>query len=526
MKKAPAARKKPASARRRFNFKPWMLGVAGAAIAVIAIGVYFANQHWPYRYRNVKPVLENVFASQIDIQEYHRIYFPHPGFVAKGLVLHRKSAGDLPPVGFTRDLIVRGSWIDLLLLRNRIELVDVVGLHVIIPPVGSKANHEDFPAGSAADFAGPETAVGELHLREATLDIQRTNGGVYSFPIHDLIIRNLQKGQTISYKVDMQNAKPAGRIQSTGKFGPLLPGNLGATALSGDFTFTQVKLSDIGGISGELNASDHFEGTLASVEVDATANISDFAVQNGRPTAVASKIHATVNGLNGGVVLNDVETKIGSSTIRTQGSIVGSPKNTTLDIVVENGRVQDLLGPFLHDKPPLKGNVQLRSHVQLLPATHGENFLQRLRADANFNAPAEKLTNQPTEQKLSAFSQRALGSKAEPDPSDGGSDVLSTLGGQVRIDDGILSTQKLTFGIPGATVNFGGTYNFRNTGVHMTGNLIMDTDISHVTTGFKSLLLKPFAPFFKKGKAGAVLPIAITGTSGQYKVSEDIGHRK
>jgi hypothetical protein len=56
----------------------------------------------------------------------------------------------------------------------------------------------------------------------------------------------------------------------------------------------------------------------------------------------------------------------------------------------------------------------------------------------------------------------------------------------------------------------------------MLGDLHMQTDISHVTTGFKSFLLKPLAPFFKKKGAGAVVPIAITGSPGRYKVSQNV----
>ena len=56
----------------------------------------------------------------------------------------------------------------------------------------------------------------------------------------------------------------------------------------------------------------------------------------------------------------------------------------------------------------------------------------------------------------------------------------------------------------------------------MTGDLRMQTDISHVTTGFKSFVLKPLAPFFKKKDAGAVVPIAVTGSPQNYKVSQNI----
>jgi hypothetical protein len=98
-----------------------------------------------------------------------------------------------------------------------------------------------YPPGSSADFGGPTTVVEQFNIRDATLDIMRTDGNRYSFPIRQLIIRNLRKGQAISYFLDMQNPKPTGRIQSTGRFGPLLPNNLGATPVSGDFTFSPVE---------------------------------------------------------------------------------------------------------------------------------------------------------------------------------------------------------------------------------------------------------------------------------------------
>jgi hypothetical protein len=38
--------------------------------------------------------------------------------------------------------------------------------------------------------------------------------------------------------------------------------------------------------------------------------------------------------------------------------------------------------------------------------------------------------------------------------------------------------------------------------------------------------MKPLIPFFKKDQAGAVIPIAVTGAPGAYKVTQDILHRK
>ncbi len=156
--------------------------------------------------------------------------------------------------------------------------------------------------------------------------------------------------------------------------------------------------------------------------------------------------------------------------------------------------------------------------------------------DGGFVLPSERLTDRATEQTLTEFSQRAQGLKptrtdqkngeageAEADPA---ADVVSSVEGQVTIRDGVVSTRRLAFEIPGASADLNGTYNLRNGTVHLTGNLKMESDISHVTTGFKSLLLKPLAPFFKKRHAGAVVPIAVTGGPGDYKVSQDLLHDK
>lgn len=519
------------ASKQPHRLRRWLLGLALVFVVAAAVGIPYIDARWPYRYRNVEPLLEAVFASKIKIDKYHRTYFPRPGFVATGLTLRRNSATDLPPVGSVHDLVVQGSWLDLLLLRKRVALVDVIGLHVVIPAVGSRANHEDFPAGSSADFAGPTTAVEEFAIHDSTLDIMRTNGDRYRFPIHRLIIRNLQQGKAIAYTLDMQNAKPVGRIQSTGSFGPLRPDNLGATPMSGKFTFAPVNLADIKGISGSLSAVGSFHGVLTAIEADATSDIPDFAVGRGKAAHVAASAHGTVNGLNGNVILHGVDARTGVTTVHVQGDIVGAPKATNLDLSVTNGRAEDILRPFLQDEVPLIGALSLRGHAYLAPSKKGLKFLQRLQVDGTFDIPAERLTSKTTEKELSAFSERAQGLKtAEAAPAgqnaSASADILSSLEGRTKIRNGIVSTDRLQFQMPGAGVDLNGTYNLHDRTVHMLGDLRMQADISHVTTGFKSLLLKPLIPFFKKDNAGAVIPIAVTGSPGQYKISQNLLHHK
>lgn len=507
------------------------VALAGLVIVVLAaVGFPLLNKYWPYRYRNVKPLLETVFASKITIAHYHRIYFPHPGFVAEGLTMRRSAAPDVPPIGSVEELKVEGNWLDLLRLRSRVRLVEVKGLHVVIPAVGSRANHEDFPPGSSVDFAGPDTTVEMLHMEDATLDILRDDGGRYTYPIRDLAMRNLHSGQALTYVVDMQNAKPAGRIVAQGSFGPLTPSNLGGTPLSGEFTFSPVDLGKIGTLHGTLSAKGQFTGRLAAIEATATAETPDFSVDDGMPTDVSGSVQCTVNGLNGDVVLHMIALQLGRTTVHAGGWVRGDPKVTEIDFDAEQGRAEDLLRPFVHDQVPVTGVVWMKAHAHVAPAEDGVRFMQRLAVDGGFDVPAERLTNHATEKSLTAFSARAQGAGDDRgeagNPDTTAADVVSSLKGQVRIRNGVLSSQRLTFEVPGAEAELQGTFAFHTGVTHLTGNLKMDSDISHAATGFKSVLLKPLAPFFKRKRAGGVVPIAVTGVPHAYTVSQDVLHTK
>lgn len=521
---SPAAPPSTTPGRKR---RPWLLIVAVALILVAAIGFAFISANWPYRYRKIKPLLEDDLASQVRVTSYHRIYFPNPGFVATGLTLRRQSALNLPPFGHADRMEVRGRWSDLLLLRRRVQTVEVTGLHIVIPPIGSPANRANFPPGSGSDFTGPDTAIEMFKFHNAMLVIQKNDGKNLVFPIRELDLAHFEKNQAINYTVDMQNAIPSGRIQSHGTFGPLNTKEIGITPVTGTFTFTGVNLHDVGDIAGTLAAQGQFRGPLAALQAQADSLTPDFSVNEGKPARVAGSVQCTVNGTNGDVALHHIELRTGATTIQAIGAVQGSPKATNLDITVNGGRAQDVMRPFIHDEVPITGSVWLRSHAYLEPQGNG-GFLHRLHITGVFDVPAERLTDKETERSLTDFSHRAEGKK-DSDQSDQlgkNTDALSSLKGPAQVQDGIASSPHLTFRIPGAQSDLKGTFNFHNKVVHLTGNLRMDTDISHTTTGFKSFLLKPLAPFFKKKNAGALVPVAVTGAPGHYQVTQNFGHNK
>lgn len=497
------------------------------ALAAVMVGIWFAGQNWPFRYRKMKPLLEDVFGSQIAIARYHRTYFPNPGFVATGLTLRRKSAPDQPPIGTVQTFFVQGRWIDLLLLRRRLQLVEITGFHMVLPPPGSKAAQEDFPAGSTSDFSGPDTPIARLEIHNATLDVLRDNGSRFTFPVEQLHIEDMQKGQAMRYVVAMDNAVPYGHIQASGSFGPLNANDPGKTPVSGQFVFDRIKLQDVGEISGTMRAGGNFDGRLDSIHAAAETLTPDFAVSDGKPTQVAGNIDCTVNGLSGDVVYHSMTAHAGSSAVEVSGSTAGQGgKTTNLNLRVTDGRVEDLMRPFLHRPVPVLGRVALHAHATLAPSSEGD-FFHRLHVMGAFDVPAEHVTDDKTRKGLASFSTRAQGGKApqtDEEPAD--ADAISSLAGPAVIEDAVMHTKNLTFKVAGATATLAGTYNFHTDAVHLTGTVATKADIAHDAGGFKSFLLKPLAPFFRKKNAGAVIPIAVTGTPGKYKVTEDLGHRK
>jgi hypothetical protein len=518
--------------RRRKKTLVAILSIAGCGLVVLG---WFTAAHWPYRYREIHPLLIEVFGGQVKITHYRRVYLPHPGFIATGITITRPSAPNQPPFGTVQTLYVQGEWNDLLMLQRRVDLVEMTGVHIIIPAVGSLASREEFPAGSANGFKGPSTAIELLQLHNSILEVQYDSEKSLRFAIRSLELRNFERGHAIPYILDMENPLPAGHISATGTFGPLNAQDVGMTPVSGEFAFDQVRLSDIGELHGTLASTGRFRGPLRAIEASADSDTSGFAVHDGQPTQLRGSVQCTVSGTNGDVILNAVEVTSGHTTIRAHGQVAGSPKIAMVDLAMDHGRAEEILRPFMHENVPVTGAVTLQSHAWVGPT--GKPFLERLRAEGQFDLPVADATDAKIERGLSAFSAREQNQSAKPethpdsDHSAGQAsnqvDVLSSLAGPVTIRNGVIRTPGLQFQIPGAHVLLHGTFNLKGRSVHLVGILKMNSGISRATTGWKSALLKPFSPFFKrKHHSGSKLPITLTGTPGHYRVTQDISETK
>ncbi len=504
------------------RMRPRTFGVAGGVLLACLVAIAaFAALHWPFRRGRMQPVLEKVLASHIEMRSYRMVFFPHPGFVAQGLTLHRFAASNIPPVGTARRLIVEGRYSDLLLLRNRVQRFDVDQLHVTIPPPGSEANKQDFPPGSAKDFAGGQTTIANFHLQDATLDLVSRSGKLFRYPIRDLRLGNVRRGHTVTFSVVMSNAVPRGEIRASGTFGPLLPNQLGQTAAAGHFTFTNGDFTGIGTLHGTLAGEGQFKGQLSQIVVNGHSEISGFRVGEGNPTDITSQYSTVVDATKGDVAIQNLLVRTDETTLNARGDVAGSPKVTNLDLDVVTGRVQDLMRPFVHGELPVSGPIHLRSHATLLPPPG--DFLSRLHMTGTFLIPAGRFTNINTEKSMTDLSVRAEDGRT-PEKNAGSppqqDETPSRLDATVAVQSGFADFRKVTCQVPGVFLDLHGRYDLRDTRAALQGDLRMQKDLSHVTTGWKAVLLKPLAPFFRKkdGGGGTDLPVILTGRDGKYAI--------
>jgi hypothetical protein len=315
----------------------------------------------------------------------------------------------------------------------------------------------------------------------------------------------------------MLNPEPPGIIRAHGSFGPWRKGSAGLTPLSGAFELSDADLGRYGGISGLLASRGEFRGPLGHIDIRGEADVPNFEVTSGRhPFGLRAAYQAVVNGLNGDVVLNRIDSEFMRTRIAWRGAVAGRPgqkgKTASLDFASTDARIQDLLRPFVSARhPPFNGAIRFRGHVELPPGD--ERFLKRVQIRGEFGITGGLFTNPARQADLNQLSSRASGEgkQEQEDPAQ----AVSNLRGSVALQQGSAHFSNLSFAVPGAAARLDGTYDLISERIDLHGTLSTEASLSQDSSGVKSFLLKPFNKLFKKRDAGAVVPVWIGGTYSQ-----------
>jgi hypothetical protein len=429
----------------------------------------------------------------------------------------------IPPLATLDRMRVVGTWTNLIFHPHELYEIRLGGLHVRIPPPGTKARGLDFNEGVVAS-SQQTIAIETIVADGTTLDFLRDDGTPplrLQFPL--LQIHNVHQGQPLSFFARVMVPMPQGVVLANGSVGPFRTNDYGATPLSGTYSLQNADLSQVHGISGHGSASGRYSGTFSGIETSGQLAIPDFRAASAHRVRLDAAYRVLVNGINGDVEIQDTEVRTGENLITASGSVVGKPNKVNFTIATKDSRIQDLLKIVEQDDPSVLGKVSFHAAVHL--NTGPGKFLQRLGLKGDISLAQVSFAKPDTQHDMNAFAARVQkdppgGSKIDPPQ------VTATASSPTTFHEGMAYFPDIHITLPGADAHLNGTFNLMDTRIHFTGKADLQRDISRAATGWKSALLKPLSPFFRHNDAGAIISVAVTGTAKQPKIAQNLLHNK
>jgi len=408
---------------------------------------------------------------------------------------------------------------------TRVHSVFVKGLILNIPPRQERPQLNGMQKWSKKI----SMVVDELVCEDTQILINTLKPGKapLDFQIGHLKLEDVGGSGPMNFEATLINPKPVGDIQSVGSFGPLDLGEPRETPVSGHYSFTHADLGTLRGIAGILSSTGEYRGTLGGIEVDGTTDTPDFRLaRSGHPVDLHTEFHAIVDGTDGDTYLKPVKARFLRSAFTANGKIVKSDTpaghDIELNVVMDKARIEDLLRLGVRTEPPvMSGPVTMRTALSLPPGP--EDVADRLKLNGKFDISAGEFSNDKIQDKIDALSLRAQG---EPKLAQKHADVNapSDIAGTFHLNSGVFTFSRLNFSVPGVNSDIHGQYSLDGNIFDFHGKLRMEAKLSQMTTGWKSILLKPVDPFFSKNGAGTELPFKVTGTRSEPHFGLDFGH--
>jgi hypothetical protein len=500
---------------------------AGAAVAAQLL----IDRAQPILRTRVIDALSNRFGGRVELASFQVSVLHGIEVSGNGLKIFGKTDPNPSEPGVQALIVVKEfrfhtSLRSLFRSPMHVETVYVNGLELNIPP---KENRQEI---TKMGSRTPKMTiyVDQFVCVDAKLLINTLKPGKapLEFAIADLKMKDVGPGQPFQFSAALVNPKPVGNIQSSGLFGPWQQDSPRDTPVQGDYSFNHADLSTIKGIGGMLSSTGQYSGTLSNIVVHGTTETPDFRIaSSGHPVPLHTEFHAVVDGTSGDTYLQPVNATFLQTSFTANGSVVrvSSPKghDIELDVVIDHARIEDLLKLGVHTDPPImSGPVAMKTRLSLGPGD--ASVADKLKLAGTFRVLDAHFANQNVQGKLDSLSLRSQG-KVKESREHAGENVPVDLRGVFTLKDGLLSFSTLHFLVPGTHVDMTGDYSLNGQTFDFHGTVRLDATVSQMTTGWKSILLKPVDPFFSKDGAGTEVPIRITGTQSEPHFGLDFGHK-
>lgn len=548
VRKAGGARENPSRGRRQaFDYRRWLI-VSATCLTLLFLVV--AGVDWYLRghadailKRRMIETLQARFSCPVELDRLHLSVRHGIQVTGNGLRIENLNG---PNVALARRntqptvLTVasfRFAFNLHALLRPTIRLVTIEadGAELDIPPRGERGWKKGKPGGPAQ----PPGArfITRVVFTRSTIVVQTAQPGKLPlvFRIARLTLEDHGVRQPLDYQVVLTNPKPLGEVRAVGHFGPWLRGNPPQVALDGHYSFLHADLGTLRGMGGTLSSTGDFKGQLGSVHVVGKTDSPDLTLTvSNHPMPVHSSFVATVNGTNGDTYLQNVEAQMPHTRLHATGSVLrvepsgadgshSGVRGHAVDLTVvagpeDHGRIEELLVLGERKTPPfMRGAMTMQMHIHVPPG-HA-SLKTNVQVEGWLKIHGATFENPKFQQTVDNLSGRAAKLK---DPKRDEPIALTEIEGRYDLAGGVLRVPAVSFALPGATAALEGRYLVEQRTVDFTGIVRTDASASGMTTGWKSALLTPFDPLFKKNGAGMQIPVTVSGPRSAMKFKVDL----
>jgi hypothetical protein len=507
----------------------WILGISLGVLLVTGIAAFMISRAEPILRARVIETLSTRFQGPVILDEFHVSLFQGLQVEGKGLKIYGENDPN-PHLPGVQPLITIAEFrfqtgvLQLLRTPSKVDTVYMKGLQINLPPKGQRE------AGKKHKKEKIRIYVAHFVCEDAQLVVNTPNPDKLPllFDIKSLKMEDIGPHEPLRFEANLTNPKPVGIIVSKGVFGPWNADDPRDTRVNGKYTFDKADLGTIKGIRGILSSTGQYAGTLDRIVVDGATDTPDFSLAStGQPVALHTDFHAIVDGTSGDTYLQPVKATVLRSLIVATGAVVKTKASKgryiQLDVTISKGRMEDLLKLGVKTKPPIMtGMVSLKTKLDLPPSD--EDVANRLRLAGSFRVWQAHFNNEKVQKKVDELSLRSQG-KPKLAKDDIPDNIRSDLSGTFTLKKAVLSFSQLHFQAPGTFVSLTGKYSLDGNQFDFHGKARLEAKLSHLVTGWKSLLLKPVDPFFHKHGAGTEVAIKITGTKSAPHFGLDLGRK-
>src|SRR3984957_8012368 len=499
-----------------------------AMIVVAAVGEVMMHRAAPILKGRGIETLRARFKSRVEMDDFAVSVLK--GLEVSGDGLRIYPPDDVVAAGATRPLIelqhfsFHANLKALFVKPMHVGRVRVTGMTICIPPREMRAQApQQQRRGGKVKILVDEIVFDDSRL---VLETEKPNKDPKEFAMSRIVMRDIGPNAPWLYDATLGNAIPEGNIHATGTFGPWNNESPGDSTVTGHYTFDHADLNTIKGLGGMLSSVGDFTGQLDNIVVDGTTETPNFSLDTANHAMpLHTKFHAIVDGTNGDTYLQPVEARLGGSDFTCSGAVVnvkGKGHIIDLDVNVPDGRIQNFLQLAVKTTPVvMTGRLTTKTKLHIRPSD--ESVSKKIGLKAGFTLRQIHFTNPDLEDKVDMLSLRAQGDPKDAKP--GAEDVHSEMMGQFVMADGKLTFSKLDYTLPGAVVMLVGEYTLDGERFEFEGKVRTDAKVSQmVASKWKSILLKPADPFFKKNGAGAEIPVKVSGTRSAPKFGLNLHH--